>query len=289
MSVVSTILSILIIIPVVPLIAYVIGLLVPASHIVSRSCSFKISSKRLWNILTDVSKYPEWQSKVDDVMIEEISKEDNNNKIVFIELSTRKRHYVIIHHERKPYQCLIRILKERPNINISGNDSKKIPTFSGSWTFEITQEKESKDQVNLKITEQGVIKKPIARVTHLLLYGFHSRIDRFMNDLHKLVNKQAKEKEAVGQEATVCAPLDEGENQQTSTILQPFDSAVLPSKNNRNGIVADVEETINKQQKSSVADDQQIETSDSLTTESNSVNGDKEWDLMNEIYERPQN
>jgi hypothetical protein len=279
MSILSNFLSIIIILPIVPVLAYVIGLLVPASHIVSRSSSFNTSSKRLWHILTDVSKYPEWQSKVEDVMIEEISKEDNNNKVVFIELSKRKRHSVIVHHERIPYQRLIRILEERPSVAISGN--KKIPTFSGSWTFDIIEEKETDDQVTLKITEQGVIKKPLVRITHLLLFGFHSRIDRFMKDLHQLVDNQ--------KESKATRPISDNEED----ISKQTHSVVLPhQKNNSNDIVAeaDTSNNVNQQEQEILvanSDQQIIETNDSLMTESNLINGEKEWDLMSEIYERP--
>jgi hypothetical protein len=218
-------------------------------------------------------------------MIEEISKQDNNNKTVFIELSTRKRHSVIIHHERTPYQCLIRILEERPSVTISGNDIKKMPTFSGSWTFDIIQEKEAIDHVTLKITEQGVIKKPLVRVTHLLLSGFHSRIDRFMDDLHKLVDK---EKDTVSKETkrVLQEQLDKDERSP-----QQFYSAVLPHQNNSNDTVTAAEEEsihVQKQQELLAVDDQLVETNDSFMTESNLINGsEKEWDLMSEIYERP--
>jgi uncharacterized protein YndB with AHSA1/START domain len=194
MSFITTILTILIIIPIVPLFAYVIGLLVPASHIVSRTSTFKTSPKRLWQILTNVNQYPEWQPKVEKVILDESSTASGGGEeTVFVEYSTRKRHTVIIHHERVPNQCLLRILEERPVPTAPA--PSKIPTFSGSWTFELSTSQEIKDQeVTLKITEQGVIKKPLVRLTHLLLFGFHSRIDRFINDLQKKIDADNQEK-----------------------------------------------------------------------------------------------
>lgn len=196
MSFITTLLTIFIIIPIIPLFAYVIGLLVPASHIVSRTSTFKVSPSRLWQILTNVNEYPQWQPKVEKVIIDRSSNEDQQEETVFVEYSTRKRHTVIIHHERVANQCLLRILEERPVATAPA--PSKIPTFSGSWTFELSQEEKNKEEENgddnqvtvLKITEQGVIKKPLVRVTHLLLFGFHSRIDRFMNDLHKKIDAE---------------------------------------------------------------------------------------------------
>ncbi|KAI8886618.1 hypothetical protein K501DRAFT_283677 [Backusella circina FSU 941] len=175
----STIITIAILIPTIPILVYIIGLLVPASHIVHRSIHLNTSSKKLWKILTDVSDYPNWQSKVERVIIEE----HDTKRTVFVEHSTRKRHTVVIHQERVPNQILLRILEE------SREAAAKIATFSGSWTFEITEQ--DKDQVILKITEQGVIKKPLVRIANLVLFGFHRRIDRFIKDIKKKVESSA--------------------------------------------------------------------------------------------------
>lgn len=194
MTILSMILTLLIIIPVVPLIVYIAGLIVPATHIVSRSSTFKISSMKLWSILTDVSKYPEWQHKVQEVVIDEIDINANENKkVIFVEYSTRKRKTLVINQELVPFRSLIRVLEETPSSIISDKYQfkKKTPTFSGSWTFDILQDRElESNQVTLKITEQGVIKKPFARIMHLLLLGYHYRIDRFLRDLNILVDKE---------------------------------------------------------------------------------------------------
>lgn len=290
MSFISNLFTFLIIIPIVPLFAYVIGLLVPASHIVSRSSTFKIKPQRLWNILTDVSKYPQWQPKIEKVLIDETS----GDETVFVEYSIKKRHTVIIHHERIENKCLLRILEERPIAKAPV--SSKIPTFSGSWTFDISQEKEDDDQVTLKITEQGVIKKPLVRVTHLLLFGFHSRIDRFLNDLHKKIEADNREGSLheIGTNLTPVPLEEESEEDKNLTILnelvpqdnieqqQVFYSTVLHS------LSTDQIESKNDNALPTMVttdDSQQLEANDTLMTESKVA--DKEWDLMSEIYERP--
>lgn len=315
MTIISTSISFLIITSVIlPLFAYVIGILIPASHIVSRSVRLNISSRRLWDILTDVSKYPEWQPKVEKVTVQE--ENDQEQRTVFVEHSTRKRHTVIIHHQRTPYKCLLRILEERPTSSIDGQQKKKIPTFSGSWTFEIMQDKEEadEDQVTLKITEQGVIKKPIARVTHMLLFGFHRRIDRFINDLQALIaakeeGKLAKEK--IQEEQQQDEPSDDASNivishssseqqkKDTSTVTEKvlveeqesYHSTVLPNEQDTvvsHNLVsletAGLPDTDSTQVAAVGSLDQQVETNDTLMTESKLVSG---WDMVSEIYERP--
>lgn len=274
MTFISTVLIIFLIIPLVPVFAYVIGLLIPASHIVSRSHTFKISPQRLWNILTNVTDYPKWQPKVERVVLD---KSNNEEGTLFVEYSTKKRHTVIIHHERIKNKCLLRILEERPASAIVSTDTdttttlpSKIPTFSGSWTFEIIQQKEDDDeQVTLKITEQGVIKKPMVRMVHLLLFGFHSRIDRFINDLHKKIDSDNKE-----------VPLVDFINEQQQQQQQ--ESLFYSTNLQNSSSVVDDDTPINHLL--TPTDHQQVDTNDLL---SESKISDKEWDLMSEIYERP--
>ncbi|KAL7320879.1 hypothetical protein PS15m_000722 [Mucor circinelloides] len=297
MTFISTSISFVIISSItLPLFAYVIGILIPASHIVSRSVHLKISSKRLWSILIDVSNYSEWQPKVEKVTIQE----QKDNQTVFVEHSTRKRHTVIIHHERAVHKCLLRILEERPSID----GQKKVPTFSGSWTFEIIQDKEAEDQVTLKITEQGVIKKPIVRVTHMLLFGFHRRIDRFINDLQALIAKE-NDKHSNGSLIEEKAqqqnePASHSEQQKTDATAEAekvligeqevYQSTVLPNEQNtvaKPKIVSLDEGLPDNNTTQATADgpfDQKMETNDTLMTESKLVSG---WDFVSEVYERP--
>jgi len=304
MTIISTSISFLIITSIIlPLFAYVIGILIPASHIVSRSVNLKLSSKRLWDILIDVSSYPEWQPKVEKVTVQE----EKDQQIVFVEHSTRKRHTVIIHHQRTPCKCLLRILEERPSIG----GQKKIPTFSGSWTFEITQDKESENQVTLKITEQGVIKKPIVRVTHMLLFGFHRRIDRFINDLQALI---AKEDGKYPSEKQIDVKGEQQDDSGASNIInltnvvqqegdaaaeaekvlveeqESYHSTVLPNEQDAvssHNLVPLDEGLPDDKSTQATADgtlDQRVEANDTLMTESKLVSG---WDMVSEIYERP--
>ncbi|GAN05852.1 hypothetical protein MAM1_0103c05328 [Mucor ambiguus] len=301
MTIIFTSISFLIITSVIlPLFAYAIGTLIPASHIVSRSVNLKLSSQKLWNILIDVSSYPKWQPKVEKVTVQE----EKGQQTVFVEHSTRKRHTVIIHHQRAPYKCLLRILEERPSID----GQKKIPTFSGSWTFEITQDKEAEDQVTLRITEQGVIKKPIVRVTHMLLFGFHRRIDRFINDLQALVTSeesksssgnQVEEKSQQRNEPDAPDIISHSEQQKDTPAVienvlieeqESYHSTLQPNKYNtaasRNLVSLDenLPDDNSTQAKADGPLDQQVEANDALMTESKLVSG---WDMVSEIYERP--
>ncbi|KAI8640357.1 hypothetical protein BD408DRAFT_419931 [Parasitella parasitica] len=285
MTFISTSIAFLVVVSIIlPIFTYVIGMLIPASHIVSRSVNLKLSPERLWKILTDVSKYPEWQSKVQKVTIQE----EKESQTVFVEYSTRKRHTVIIHHERVPCKCLLRILEERPSID----GQKKVPTFSGSWTFEVTQDKETADQVTLKITEQGVIKKPMVRVTHMLLFGFHRRIDRFIHDLQALIAQQDACKEPQEQENSEASKVishskDALEGGKVMTEDQEsYDTTELLKTNSEEYIAKEenLSDNANLHVTADSSSDQQTEPNDTLMTESKLVSG---WDIVSAICESP--
>ncbi|KAI7879764.1 hypothetical protein K492DRAFT_237715 [Lichtheimia hyalospora FSU 10163] len=183
----SCLIPLLIIIPAAPFLIYVIGLLLPASHIVSRTRTLSTTPTRLWHILCDVERYPQWRRRLVQVQIkkqkQETYKDDTQQqpslqdttmqqpRLVFEEYTPRRK-IVVVHVEQIPYYKLLRILKE-------------IPTFSGSWTFEL--EEIATDRTQLRITQQGVIRKPMLRVIHMLILGFHRRIDLFLNDLEKRI------------------------------------------------------------------------------------------------------
>ncbi|KAG0170993.1 hypothetical protein DFQ30_001671 [Apophysomyces sp. BC1015] len=202
------------------------------SHIVSRSATYKTTPERLWEILTDVEKYPSWQPKVERVELSQVDEAaSEGKKVVFVQYSHRKSRTVIVHIERAPFQTLLRILEERlvdTNCTVPSRKS----TFSGSWSFEIIpnrlDDKEAMNtgpSVSLKITEQGIIKKPMVRVSHLLLFGFHLRIDRFLKDLSKKI--EADISMGTMEKAGQMSLEDDGEQQALADDLSLSPSRIL--------------------------------------------------------------
>jgi hypothetical protein len=145
-----------------------------------------------------------------------------------------------------------------------------VPTFSGSWTFDITQEKEN-NQINLKITEQGVIKNPFARITHLLLLRYHYRIDRFLNDLQELIDK----------EKTSTDSAEQKDMRNTADLIRQ-DTQIGKMRGVINTAYND---------KTEIADDVILDhvagANDTSIVESDATSREREWNLVSEIYERP--
>lgn len=273
----------ILIVPCVPIAIYLIGLLLPATHIVSRTATFKTSRKHIWHLLTDVQQYPQWQPKLrglvlaqtldpdldhsglssnvvsDNEQLEQSEasvlnhtesdkraalrarrlsgRDQGGSETLFVEYTRYGKRTVVL-VEQIPGSKILRIMEERNNVvplkEVEGLDAEsssasKKPSFSGSWTFDISSSFDAKEisslkssrhsmfqkasiadddseVVTLKVTQQGVIKKPMVRVSNMLLFGFHRSVDRFLKDLNKkieedkanaLLEKQAMEEEDV--------------------------------------------------------------------------------------------
>ncbi|KAJ2963014.1 hypothetical protein NQZ79_g1930 [Umbelopsis isabellina] len=336
----------ILIIPCVPIAIYLIGLLLPASHIVSRTTKLKTSRQHLWRLLTDVEQYPQWQPKLRGLVLAqtidafdpsslsdnatsdadqtetELAEEDvrllssqedserratmrarrlsgrdhGGKETLFVEYTKYgKRTVVLI--EQIPGSKLLRIMEERNNVvpvsevveldAISPSGSK--PTFSGSWTFDISSNFDDKELstlqasphamsraqsisadseiITLKVTQQGVIKKPMVRVSNMLLFGFHRSIDRFLKDLHKKIEEdktiaaRKKEIEASQQEQVIAS----------MEVEKPFETEPLAAATSS--------------PEATKEPSAQPENSSVIYRKPSSVL-EKDWDLVSEIYER---
>lgn len=336
----------ILIIPCVPIAIYLIGLLLPASHIVSRTTKLKTSRQHLWRLLTDVEQYPQWQPKLRGLVLAQtvdefdrsslsdnaasdvdqtetelaedekillssqeaserranmrarrLSGRDQGGKeILFVEYTKYgKRTVVLI--EQIPGSKLLRIMEERNNVvpvsevgeldALSPSGSK--PTFSGSWTFDISSNFEAKELstlqaspyamsraqsisadsevITLKVTQQGVIKKPMVRVSNMLLFGFHRSIDRFLKDLNKKIEQdrtiaaRKRETEAAQQEKVIAS-------MEIDNFIEPEPLAAAISSSEATKEPSDL-----------------TQSSSVIYRKPSSVL-DKDWDLVSEIYER---
>lgn len=274
----TAVITLLILIPSVPLVLYCIGLLLPSSHIVSRSHVYNTSPEILWAILTSVRDYPAWRSNIREVTIRsdefesDINKYEDDSRVTFVEYSKKDRRTVVMHIEQEHERKLLRVLEERPYIAPSGEtvQSSSNSTFSGSWTFTLQSVEGNEKQVTLKITEQGVIKKPMVRVSHMLFFGYHRRIDRFIKDLAKEVDlgileqQDEEEEEELEGQATAEGTIEEEEEEEEQEEEQDDKYEAGP-------------------------DDSVLETTATTASTTNNLLEskllDKEWDMVNEVYD----
>jgi hypothetical protein len=281
-SVFSIVITCLILIPTIPLVLYTIGLFLPTSHIVSRSHVYNTSPEILWAILTSVRDYPAWRSNIREVTIRsddfesDINKYEDESRVTFVEYSKKDRRTVVMHIEQEHERKLLRVLEERPYIAPSGEtvESTSNSTFSGSWSFTLEPVEGQEKQVKLKITEQGVIKKPMVRVSHKLLFGYHRRIDRFIKDLGKEVELGILEQMEEEERQTGNDAIQEEEEEQE-------EESVVPEE------VDDEEED----RYEAGPDDSVLHTTTAAKNNNllESKILDKEWDMMSELYDKKAN
>jgi hypothetical protein len=265
-----------------------------------------------------VQQYPAWRPKLDKVSIDSITEAtlDEGKRVVFVEHSKRHRRTVILHVEQQPLKTMLRVLEERITTAVSLRSPvptrPHVPTFSGSWTFELKypdqnlpSNKSVSQVVQLKITEQGVIKKPLVRLSNMLLFGYHRRIDRFMKDLerkieqdqvidHDISNNNNNDTPTALTTTTIGDDDDDQENGQrvegnrsqqksadddnSCTGVAHDEGQVTQSLLNNNLLNMDIDASMyDSTLIDRVSEEQQQQPSRSL---------EKDWDLVSEIYER---
>lgn len=223
--------------------------------------------------MTSVRDYPAWRSNIDRVTVRsddfesDINKYEDESRITFVEYNKKDRRTVVMHIEQEKERKLLRVLEERPYVGPGEDLPKRKSTFSGSWSFEIKPVEGHEKKVTLKITEQGEIHKPMVRVSHMLFFGYHRRIDRFMKDLGKeielgiLENMDDEEEDFQEEEQGVVHDEKEESQQDEEDEYEagPDDSVIQPT----------------------------TATTTSNLTESRYL--EKDWDMMSEVYENKAN
>ncbi|KAG2221040.1 hypothetical protein INT45_009289 [Circinella minor] len=250
---------ILVLIPSTPLFIYILGCLLPKNHIISRTKSYKnITAERLWEILTDVESYPLWQPTLERI---DYTSKKEKDCLVYTENTKRNKRIttaiILVNNnnnnkeggkqqQQQQQQILSRIIEED---SIKQQDK---PTFIGTWTFKITNTME--DGVILEIEEKGSISRPMIRLLHLILLGFHRRLDRFLKDLGKKIQEEQqlniKKQEQVINQDHLSKYQQEKEEKESSHGINKNSTTI-------------------------------IESGASLLVQ-------EDWDLMSEIYEKPE-
>ncbi|ORZ03046.1 hypothetical protein BCR43DRAFT_559835 [Syncephalastrum racemosum] len=210
-----------------------------ASHIATRTATYPTDPTHLWCILTSVQDYPTWQAKI--VAVTHIKRHED--QVDFIEHHHHQRRRRLV-EQNKPFK-LLRIMDDRE--------------ISGSWTYELTPIADR--QTALKITQQGVIRRPLVRVAFMLLFGLHRRMDRFLRDL------DVKVKLDLSQSTQVNEKIPDQEQQQA------FSEKTELAEESQPGI-----------SQMTAATTAEKHDDDGETMAQSAYN--KDWDLLSEIYQR---
>jgi uncharacterized protein YndB with AHSA1/START domain len=133
------------------LVIYVIGLLLPQSHVASASARFAAKPDALWASLTDVAAFPQWRRDVTRVEI----LPDENGQRGWREYGRQGTVTYRVVECVPPLRLVSRIADER------------LP-YGGTWTYELAP---AGDGTRLTITERGEIYNPVFRFVARFVMG----------------------------------------------------------------------------------------------------------------------
>jgi hypothetical protein len=142
-----------------------VGLTLPVGHIASNTVGVSVPPDRVFAVITDFAKYPEWRSDVKTVTIEGaagvgmIVREDGANGVIPLRVEVFE----------SPSRLVMRIA------------DPSLP-FGGTWTYSLLG---SEMGTAVTITENGEVYNPIFRVMQKLFFSPRATIDTYLADLKK--------------------------------------------------------------------------------------------------------
>jgi Polyketide cyclase / dehydrase and lipid transport len=133
-------------------VVYVVGLLIPKSHVASASARYAATPEAIWTTLTDVAAFPQWRRDISRV---ELLPDENGHR--------GWREYGS--QGTVSYRVVESISRQRLVSRIA---DQNLP-YGGSWTYELTP---SDSGTRLTITERGDIYNPIFRFVARFVLGY---------------------------------------------------------------------------------------------------------------------
>jgi uncharacterized protein YndB with AHSA1/START domain len=141
----------------------VVGLFLPRDHVASRSAVYDAPPERIWAVLVDTSKAPEWRTGLKSV--EPLPPADG------------KRRY----RETSGFGTVTYVVEEeRASERLVGRIADEGLGYGGSWTWELVREGA---RTRVTITERGFITNPVFRVLARFVFGYEKTMETYLGDL----------------------------------------------------------------------------------------------------------
>lgn len=142
---------------------YVIGALLPQHHTVTREALLPAAPGRVFGVIADVARYPEWRSSAQRVEVLATDpvrwREHDGGDTITFEMVEREG-------------------ARRLRVRIADPD---LP-FGGTWTYDVRAEGEG---TRLTITEDGDVYNPIFRFVSRFVIGHTATLDTVLGDLRR--------------------------------------------------------------------------------------------------------
>ena len=138
-----------------------IGSMLPPAHVASAEATLNAPPERVFQALSEVTRYPEWRPRVTRVEVLATDplrwREHEGGDAITFEVM-----------DSSPPQRL--------KVRIADPD---LP-FGGTWTYTLTP---AGTGTRLQITEDGVVHNPVFRFVSRFVIGHTATIERFLDDL----------------------------------------------------------------------------------------------------------
>jgi hypothetical protein len=140
----------------------IVGYSLPKAHVASRDRTLAATPQRVFEVLQDVEKYPQWRSDVKTVEILSRTpalrwREHGSNGTITFEIQ-----------------------EAQPPLRMVGRIADTSLPFGGGWTYVLQPEGGG---TRLSITENGEIYNPIFRFMSRFVFGYTATMETYLADL----------------------------------------------------------------------------------------------------------
>ncbi|MGH7695814.1 MAG: SRPBCC family protein [Gemmatimonadaceae bacterium] len=146
-----------------------IGLLIPRSHVATRSRTFPHSSERVFTAISDVRNYAKWRPGVREVTLLSENplrwREDGSSGKIEFELTS----------------------SDPPRRQVVTIASKDLP-FGGRWEYDLAQDGSG---TRLTLSEHGDVYNPIFRFMARFVFGYSKTMEDYLGALDGYLGRQA--------------------------------------------------------------------------------------------------
>jgi hypothetical protein len=147
----------------------VVGMMLPVKHRASSSRSLPATPDRVWEVLTDVDRHPQWRSGLESVT------KTSDDPLTWTEKSSMGEMPLKTEVFEPGHKWVARIVAE------------KLP-FGGTWTYALQPEGHG---TKLIITEDGEVYSPFFRFMSKFVFGHTKTQEVFLSDIEKYLAKEA--------------------------------------------------------------------------------------------------
>lgn len=146
-----------------------VGYSLPRAHQATNEATFKTSPQSLYQLITDIDRFPDWRSSVERIE----RAPDSAGKPRFREIGGDGT-------------ILYEMESAVPNQRLVTRIADPTLPFGGSWTYELIPRG---DSTTLRITENGEVYNPIYRFVSRFVMGHGATIDKYLNDVRQYFQK----------------------------------------------------------------------------------------------------